>query len=627
MLLLLCVVHLAASNEGDKGLYSSKISLLRDSLNNKQVASLMDVADIGYYKIVEIRKQIDWDLLPSTLAGLFRGGERNIYINVRGKDIVFGNGLGALIDFDYPDANVIIDGNNIQTWAFGETFIRSTKDLQQSENGFYAKPYSNFAVNDLFVGKDGNEIALREDVFEITREIEEVREYGKFYFKKFATNVQDSITMVWRFPVSLPDIEEHECRNFYILLTRDWMSSRHRVRKVQNGYLYFNISSLDFSSSMNPNRDREIYHVNPRCRFINCPVSKGLHFKDGLLYIPVEIKKIRAVKGYRLFTLKNCHFNHFCIKGFKINGSGDGSIIEVENCVFKKSLSIQNNIFCNISNIIVNSVSCENVTINNNIIYNSRKDVIHAKGKNTIISHNKLRNIGWMLNTRAIVGGGENLLICDNVIEDFYYAAITAGSVASNKEMSKLTYIIERNLIRQTKNYTDHYLFNSLADGGGIYIGPNCVQGIIRNNVICGIKGIHSNRGIFLDDGAKNLAVYGNLIGGVFNCYDIDLRLSRTYEEGIPDHNTNNSIFNNIMCGGYRFQDNGFKSNCVSGMNLLLGCGSFQKVDVEHKEKIDDIRIKGSIYQKGKVRIPKRYASLIDEIMVDRFVRKFISFR
>ena len=266
--------------------------------------------------------------------------------------------------------------------------------------------------------------------------------------------------------------------------------------------------------------------------------------------------------------------------------------------------------------ICVGTAWSENVVIANNTITNTWQQAIAGGGKSCTVSGNKLKNIGWFLNTRAITGGGERMYICDNVIEDFNYGAIAVGSTTANEKASKLTYIIERNTVRLTEAYTDSYILNTLADGGGIYIGPQCTQGIIRNNIIENIKGIHSNRGIFLDDGAKNLAVYGNMIINTANSYDIDLRLTSTYADGIPDHNTNNCVFQNIMTGGYRFQDAGAGSKCVGGDNILLGTGQAQKTVVELKQRAADVKAEGEGLEAVMKKVP-----------VDSFVKKHLKKR
>ena len=107
------------------------------------------------------------------------------------------------------------------------------------------------------------------------------------------------------------------------------------------------------------------------------------------------------------------------------------------------------------------------------------------------------------------------------------------------------------------------------------------------------IKGIHSNRGIFLDDGAKNLAIYGNMILNTANSYDIDLRYCKTYAAGIPDHNTNNCMFDNILTGTYRFQDGGTGSNCVEGENPVVSSSKFQVSG----SKVQDVQVSEFVRQ------------------------------
>lgn len=284
------------------------------------------------------------------------------------------------------------------------------------------------------------------------------------------------------------------------------------------------------------------------------------------------------------------------ITGFQLNGcGGNGTPIGLYSCTLNQGAFIHHNTFTNISSLSISTANNENVVIADNTIANTREQAIAGRGINTTIARNYLRNIGWMLNTIAITGGGDSLHICDNVIEDFNYSAIAVGSRATTRDSVVLNYIIERNVVRLTKKFTENYVAKSLADGGGIYTGPQCTRGIIRNNVIENIKGIHSNRGIFLDDGSKNLAIYGNLIIGMANSYDIDLRLSREFEKDIPDYNTRNSIFDNILTGGYRFQDAGKGSRCIGGQNVLLGTGAFQKSVVDVNDVTKDLNRIGEI--------------------------------
>ena len=97
------------------------------------------------------------------------------------------------------------------------------------------------------------------------------------------------------------------------------------------------------------------------------------------------------------------------------------------------------------------------------------------------------------------------------------------------------------------------------------------------------------------------------------NSYDIDLRYSAGYAKGIPDHNTNNCIFQNIMTGGYRFQDAGSESNCIGGENAVV---KVKDDRLKVKERSNDVKSKVSV---------SRYAEDVEDIEIiplDKFIKK-----
>ena len=559
---------------------SEELITLRDSLNAIQYEIPTKPLVQGKWTEIKVRDQKNWDKLTATIKTLLDAGHKNILVKITGKNIVFGQESKVIQGWNYPDANIQIIGKRAKMVPFGYTF--SNKDAKaKKEVMFYTLPYTEFNLNDIIIDSNGNEIPLRGEVKQVRGDIEKVQE-----FKSSNGSRNDD---VWRLQIELPNLSEEQCRDFYVLLTRDWTSARHKVVKVQERWLYYRLNSEDLNSDRNPNVDWKQYRIRPRYRLINCPVSDGLHIANGKIYIPYQYHKIRVNKGGQLITFAYCHFNSLEISGFNLNGCGGATPFGVYSSTFEEGAYIHDNTFTNMSGLAISTAFNKNVTISNNSITNTRVQAIAGDGTNTTICGNRLKNIGWMLNTRAITGGGKRLHICDNVIEDFNYSAIACGSTLPNDKAKPQTYIIERNIIRQSKDFTDNYLQNTLADGGGIYIGPQCKQGVIRNNVVENIKGIHSNRGVFLDDGVKNLAIYGNLIVNVGNSYDIDLRYCKTYSQGIPDHNTNNSMFDNILTGTYRFQGGGRGSNCVEGENLKVQ--GVQEVQEVRTKYIKNLRI------------------------------------
>ena len=575
---------------------SSEIAALRDSLDAIQY-DLPKVPTMKCpKKVITIRTQEQWDNLWTTIEAELKRGAQNVEIRVKGKGLVMPTNPKTVSNLNYPKANIRIVGNDDMV-AQGQCFEKSKA---RQEGAFWSLPYTDYDVNDMVTDGEGNEIPLREEVSLVNGDIVKVQEFR-------GSKVQD----VWRFQVDLPDLTEVQCKDFYVLMTRDWTSARHKVVIVQDGWLYYHLDSEDLHSDRNPNVDWIQYRVRPRYRLINSPVSKGVHIAGGRIYVPNKYKEARVNKGGVLLLMGYCIFNSIEITGFAFKGCGNKTPIGIYHSTFNTGAFIHDNTFTDMVSTCIGTAWSENVMIANNTITNTWQQAIAGGGNNCTVSGNRLKKIGWLLNTRAITGGGERMHICNNIIEDFNYDAIAVGSTTANEKAQRLTYVIERNTIRLTKDFTDNFIQNTLADGGGIYIGPQCTQGIIRNNVVENIKGIHSNRGIFLDDGAKNLAIYGNLIVNTANSYDIDFRFDRGYESSIPDHNTNNCVFQNIMTGGYRFQDAGAGSNCIGGGNILLGTGPAQKTVVELKRRAADV-------EAGSASVE----TVMKKIQVDRFVKK-----
>lgn len=77
----------------------------------------------------------------------------------------------------------------------------------------------------------------------------------------------------------------------------------------------------------------------------------------------------------------------------------------------------------------------------------------------------------------------------------------------------------------------------------------------IQDNKINRYRGIKDYRGIFCDDGGKNITVRGNTvtnIGGGSWC--IDLRWVENVGSKVPDHNTGNVVSDNKVDGKVRFE-------------------------------------------------------------------------
>ena len=108
---------------------------------------------------------------------------------------------------------------------------------------------------------------------------------------------------------------------------------------------------------------------------------------------------------------------------------------------------------------------------------------------------------------------------------------------------------------------------------------------IIRYNYIHDYTGAGDNRGVFCDDGANNLKIYGNVILNTPNCYSIDSRMAKDKRDGIMN-NANNFMANNVVDNGVRFQGYAdVQRHVVKGANIVVKSGAKDAI----KDKFDNL--------------------------------------
>ena len=159
-----------------------------------------------------------------------------------------------------------------------------------------------------------------------------------------------------------------------------------------------------------------------------------------------------------------------------------------------------------------------------------------------------------------------------------------------------------------------------LSDSGAIYVGTNNNHCTIRFNTINNFGGHGSNRGIFCDDGAYNLSIYGNIVNKTANSYDIDSRncATITYRQTPKGYkfNTNNFISYNICEKSIRVEGNSLEkeNKCYLIHNIIIG----------NNTKEPQIRSKNNMTSKksflidpyGKINIKGKYHPSINFLKI-----------
>lgn len=168
--------------------------------------------------------------------------------------------------------------------------------------------------------------------------------------------------------------------------------------------------------------------------------------------------------------------------------------------------------------------------------------------------NNLFKNVCATLNNKsAVMCSGDNFLIKGNRFVNFSYTSVACGKHYTAQNPDPTSGIIEYNEFCHDENYRSSISKNGLMDGGTIYVATQTDGITIRYNYIHDISGVKDNRGIFCDDGTKNVSITGNVIQRIQNSYCIDLRNVAFVSDKVPDHNTGNTCTDNLVDGDIRF--------------------------------------------------------------------------
>lgn len=208
--------------------------------------------------------------------------------------------------------------------------------------------------------------------------------------------------------------------------------------------------------------------------------------------------------------------------------------------------------------------------INSNAIYSH----INAKAH---ITHSTFTNIGKYGTNKACITAKGDTYIAKNKFRDFNYSAMIVGYMSTDIQKDIPTTLIEYNDLSWSDKWAKQMQLYGLNDSGAIYVGTNNKQCIVRYNMISNFGGLKGNRGIFCDDGAYNVAVYGNILNNTDTDYDIfswDCSINNPRSKPKENNfNSNNFIGYNICTRPVNMQGNPNINNnkCRFINNIILG--------------------------------------------------------
>lgn len=505
---------------------------------------------------IVVSSQTEFDGLQEQLINTIKSGEKVIYVKLLPGTYIAKEKHITLKDIDASNTKIHIVGH-------GATLIPEGHEYHDGDNY-----QGTFSVGNSWMS--GN------------------KDVETWSYVKYA----DSL-------IEVLDVEEKRCRlkcknsfsantdfsNAYILITHWYQSSTYKIEKIEGQYIYFTANDLKESSYGGFNVNDDYNYGNKIIRYKLCNIETGedyFRITDGKVHLPNGVTSVWEGKTYNYLTFQNCKFAIVEVNGIQFHGNAFAEshpAISIRNTACKK-IRIHKCGFYGMRGSIINVSASPNVKIDNNQFADTYYYGIWSNNgsANTVVEKNSFKSMGKRMNNTTCVGClGTNYRVSDNVFLNFGYGGIRTGVWYKNNMKKPCTGVIENNDLSYSQDYLDHIDNYGIMDGGAIYLATKNAGSIVRNNYIHGFSGIKHNRGIFCDDGASNIEIYGNVITDIANSMCIDSRRvtfverSNTPESGIDRANINIVIRDNTVDGSIRFEAHEDSDNgCVKGANYIF---------------------------------------------------------
>lgn len=544
-----------------------------------------------------VNNQAEFDQLQEKLINTIEAGKRSIYVTLAPGTYIAKEKHIFLKDLNADDTKIHIKGNKIFFIPFGREYHDG--DAYQG----------NFSIDNSWMSG-----------------LKDIETWSYFRYADGLVEVLDTVENYCRITCNEAFVDNTDYSNAFILIPRWYQSSVYKINKIDGRYIYFIADDLKKSSYGGYNINDDYNYGKKDIRYKICNVATNadcISVVDGEVHLPNGVTAVWEGIIHNFLTIKNCKFSSVEISGIQFIGnayskSNPAIYFKDSEC---KSVRIHRCGFYGMRGNVISITASPNVSIDNNqfedCYYNGIKS--NNESANTVVEKNSFKLMGKrMTNTPCVRCQGTNYRVSDNVFLNFGYGGISTGVWYKSKMKQPCSGVIENNDLSFNQDYMDHIDNYGIMDGGAIYVATKNAGSIIRNNHIHSISGMKSNRGIFCDDGASNIEIYGNVITGIANSRCIDSRRatfverSSSSESGVDRANVNIIIRDNVVDGSIRFEahedpDNG----CVKGINYILPTkdGSMLRMIVDHvADQKDDIILDSNVKIKrikNKIKIKK----------------------
>ncbi len=359
--------------------------------------------------------------------------------------------------------------------------------------------------------------------------------------------------------------------DLFVCFRISYLRFMYRVTSINEGVVYFTVTDPNDHETINP----DMRALSQYTDFFLVNYDDGndcIVIKNGYLYFPTYHPSISLCDA--LFVIRAKGGSHVEINNILVIGGTDNSIrIDQDTDIHITNCDVTNIAAGGISN--YGNLFIDSCTLHDILNCAVRTDMV----RNQIPNHSPymevtdciFRDIGHYGTNMAAVWNTGKAYIANNEFINTNYCAVKVGSNGTYTGKEWRRSLIEHNLIHHTPEWINKRLQLGLQDSGDIYVICNNEKAIIRFNRIINCGGLGKNNAIYLDYWAYNVQIYGNVITGTENYYDIDCRNCsiEDYDSTIlspGEHPTTNIYIGYNVCDGYvRIQEN--------TANLLINTG------------------------------------------------------
>lgn len=456
------------------------------------------------FTTIEIHSQENFNSLPKQIKRAVSDGYDAINVNITKGTYTFDEGHLTLLGF--RNINISIEGNGSLFYGNG---------IQTCDN--FSPDYAYLS--------DGQAKTFWSEVVQSAELIEVVDKQKNLCRIKKAAGVK---------------VEKGD----YIQISQWFRCPIYEVSEVKDGFIYFVATDLEYiltKLGWSVNYDHLYGGEEPRYRIFP-------HHSQSSVFLSDVVNFINVSNFSGSLSIRGLHFVGSAYSSWK-------GVIRI-SASHQLQASIVDCTFEGCRNPCVNIQNCSNVTVQNCVFQNNYQGCVIADDNccNIAVCDNTFRGngLGWT-NSFNISLSGTDFIIKSNKLIDFHYGGIGVGCWWNRDLNNLVTGDVYNNELYDTPEFYASFMQHSLMDGGAIYVLTQTDGVTIRNNYIHDISGMKDNRGIFCDDGAKNVTITGNVIQRIQNSYCIDLRKVTYVAEKVPDHNTGNTCTDNLVDGDIRF--------------------------------------------------------------------------